>query len=397
MTISKQMRRYLDSGSLIRKLFEEGAAMRADGTNRPVYDFSLGNPSLAPPQQFDDALGRYVQNDARSLHGYMANAGLTETREAVARSLKNDHGLSFDASHVLMTVGAAGAVNVALKTLLNPGDEVLVCKPYFVEYEFYAENHGGKLITVPATRDFNLDIDAFAAAITPRTRVVIITNPNNPTGVMYPQETLNALGDVLRSKSAQLGQPIYLLDDAPYRKLVYDVPRCTSSFSAYEHTLMATSHSKDLSLPGERIGFLALSPKMTDCKMVAAGCAIASRILGFVNAPALMQYVAAALQDVTIDLDWYRRRRDRLFTSLTSYGYEMPHPDGAFYLFVKAPGGDDFKFVEGLKRRRVLTVPGSGFGTPGYFRIAYCVSDSIVEESLSYFKEAMDEVYRNSV
>ena len=392
MGISRQMQKYLAGGSLIRRLFEEGVAMQNDGTGLPVYDFSLGNPMLPPPDAFEEALAHYVGHRPSSPHGYMANAGLPETRSAVAASLSKDHPVQFEWQHILMTVGAAGAVNVALKTLLDAGDEVLVSAPYFVEYGYYVENHGGRLVKAPTCEDFNLDVAAIENALSDKTRVVLINNPNNPTGVMYPQETLNALGNVLRKASGRYGRPIYLLDDAPYRKLVYDVPVCTSAFAAYENTLMVTSHSKDLSLPGERVGFLAVSPRAAAAELILSGCALANRILGFVNAPALMQHVAASLQDVTVDLAWYRKRRDRLFRALTSYGYRMPYPDGAFYLFVKAPGEDDTRFVAHLKKQRVLTVPGSGFGMPGYFRIAYCVNENTIEGALQIFKEAIKNI-----
>ncbi|MBN2340151.1 MAG: pyridoxal phosphate-dependent aminotransferase [Deltaproteobacteria bacterium] len=388
MTISKKMQQYLTGGSLIRKLFEEGAAMTKDGSGKPVYDFSLGNPSLDPPVEFMHALRDYAASPPEHAHSYMANAGLPAAREAVASQLSTEHACSFSAANVLMTVGAAGAVNVALKALLDAGDEVVVSAPYFVEYGYYVENHGGRLVVVDSAPSFQLDVQAIVAAITDKTKIVLITNPNNPTGVMYTQESLNQLGDALAEASGRRGKPIYLLDDAPYRKLVYDVPRCTSSFDAYPYTLMATSHSKDLSLPGERIGFLALSPQIDDVDTLHAACAFSARILGFVNAPALMQYLTASLQKATIDLRRYRERRDRLYTALTAYGYQMPYPDGAFYLFPKVPNGTDFSFVDRLKRQRVLTVPGSGFGKPGYFRIAYCVSDVTIEGALKIFEEA---------
>lgn len=363
--------------------------MVSDGSGRPVYDFSLGNPTLSPPPEFDDLLRSYVAERPIGAHAYMHNAGYEETRAKVALSLTRDHQCAFTAEHILMTVGAAGAVNIALKALLDFGDEVIVSAPHFVEYGYYAANHGGELVTVNTTPQFDLDVSAIINAVTAKTKVVIITNPNNPTGKMYPQDTLNQLGAELRDASLQVGHPIYLLDDAPYRKLVYDVARCTSSFDAYEYTLMATSHSKDLSLPGERIGFLALSPKIENHKQLQRGCAFAARILGFINAPALMQRMAAELQEVTIDLNWYRKRRDRLVSALTSMGYDVPRPDGAFYLFPKVPFGTDYSFVDRLKKYRVLTVPGIGFGTPGYFRIAYCVSEITIEESLSFFEKAI--------
>lgn len=390
MTISKTVLKHLTSASWIRKLFEEGQQMMKDG-NGPVYDFSIGNPDLDPPRRFTEALRRYAGDDTHGRHKYMANPGYPETRTAVARSLDRTYGLPFKAEHVVMTVGAGGAINVALKTLLDPGDEVIVSKPFFVEYGFYIENHGGTMVTVPTRDDFDLDPEAISRAFTPKTRVVLINNPNNPTGVVYPQQTLNRLGEVLRQASAGRDRPIVLIDDAPYRKLVYDMDRCTSPFSAYEHTLMGTSHSKDLGVPGERIGFLAVSPRCDDAATVSAGAAFANRVLGFVNAPALMQRVVAEVQDELIDLDWYRRKRDRLVNELSRMGYQVPYPGGAFYVFPKAPGGDDLAFVERLKQRRVLVVPGSGFGSPGYFRIAYCTRDENIEGALPAFEAVLKD------
>ncbi len=389
MPIARRIAAYQEKGSWIRKLFEEGALMAADGSGRPVYDFSIGNPDLEPPAEFNAALREILDDPTPGTHKYMANVGYAETRGAVAASLAADYDLPFAAENVIMTVGAGGAINVALKALVDPGEEVLAVAPYFVEYRFYAENHGAQLVEAPSAPDFTLDIDAIEARITERTRVVVITNPNNPTGVLYPQENLDALGALLRRKSAQRDRPIFLLDDAPYRKLVFDVERCTSAFAAYENTLMGTSHSKDLGLPGERIGFLAISPRMGGWQKVAGAAAFTNRTLGFVNAPALMQRVAARLQNVTIDLDWYRSKRDLLYNSLTEMGYEMPYPGGAFYMFPRAPGGDDLAFINKLKELRVLVVPGSGFGTPGYFRISYCCAEEKIRGALPAFEQAI--------
>lgn len=388
MAISKRIDEHLIHASWIRKLFEEGQQMSQDGGG-PVYDFSLGNPELDPPKKLRVALQRILDETKSGLHRYMPNAGYPEARRSVASALAEETGLSFDTGHVLMTVGAAGALNVALKALCDPGDEVMAPAPYFVEYGFYAENHGAELKPVPSGTDFDLDPEAIAKRLNPKTRVILINNPNNPTGVVYSQETLNRLGAVLRDASARYGRPVYLLDDAPYRKLIYDMDRCPSVFLAYEHALMATSHSKDLAIPGERVGFLAISPRCPEGGRVADAAAFANRTLGFVNAPALMQRVVSELQDEVIDLDWYRRKRDRLVTALTDFGYRVPHPGGAFYLFPEAPGGDDIAFINKLKSLRVLTVPSSGFGVPGHFRIAYCVCDEVIEGALPLFEKVI--------
>ncbi len=370
-------------------MFEEGALLANDGSGKPVYDFSIGNPDLEPPPEFKKALRKIVDDDTPGQHKYMANIGFEATRAAVATDLCRDHDIPFTPQNIVMTVGAGGAVNVTLKALIDPGEEVIVNAPYFVEYKFYIENHGATMVVAETRTDFNLDLDDIAAKITDRTRAIIITNPNNPTGVMYPQETLDGLGDLLRAKSAEQDRPIFVIDDAPYRKLVYDAPKCTSPFKGYENTLVATSHSKDLGLPGERIGFLAVSPRIKGWERLAGATAFANRTLGFVNAPALMQRVVAQLQSVTIDLDWYRRKRDLLYKELTRMGYEVTYPDGAFYIFPKAPGGDDIAFIDKLKEKRVLVVPGTGFGRSGYFRISYCVMDDKIEGALPLFEAAI--------
>ncbi len=395
MPIANRIEAYMQKGSWIRRLFEEGAQMSSDGSGKPVYDFSIGNPDLEPPIEFTQALESEAAATTKGLHKYMANVGYLETRSAVADGLKDDYHLPFTADHIIMTVGAGGALNVTLKALIDPQDEVIAVAPYFVEYDFYVENHGGVLKVVKAAPNFNLDVKAIEEAITEKSRVVIITNPNNPTGVLYPQETLDKLGDMLRRKSEEFGCPIFLIDDAPYRKLVYDADKCTSAFNAYEYTIMGTSHSKDLGLPGERIGFVAVSPQIAEWKKVIDACAFTNRTLGFVNASATFQRIVAKLQKVTIDLDWYRSKRDLFYTELTKMGYEVPYPDGAFYMFPKAPNGDDLAFIEILKSKRVLVVPGSGFGTPGYFRISYCVSEDKINGSLQAFREAIAEVKKS--
>jgi aspartate aminotransferase len=391
MPIAKRIAAYQEKGSWIRKLFEEGALMAADGSGLPVYDFSIGNPDLEPPAEFHQALQEILADDTPGTHKYMANVGYLETRRAVADSLAADHDLPFQSESIIMTVGAGGAINVAFKALLDPGEEVIAVAPYFVEYRFYAENHGALLVEAKSTPDFLLDVADIESRITDKTRIVVVTNPNNPTGVLYPQENLDALGEMLRRKSEGRERPIFLIDDAPYRKLVFDVDRCTSTFQAYENTLMGTSHSKDLGLPGERIGFLAISPSMRGWQVVAGAAAFTNRTLGFVNAPALMQRVSAKLQNVTIDLDWYRTKRDLLYTSLTEMGYRMPYPGGAFYMFPEAPGGDDLAFINRLKELRVLVVPGSGFGSPGYFRISYCCHEDKIRGALPAFAQAFKD------
>jgi len=388
MPISKKVSSYLSQASWIRKLFEEGQQMRMDGKG-PVYDFSIGNPDLEPPRKFRDVLRRIAADETPGQHKYMSNVGYLETRKAVGVSLSEEVGLEFTPEQIIMTVGAGGAINAALKALIDPGDEVVTITPFFVEYKFYIDNHGGKMVLAKADAEFQLDPGAIDSVITNRTRVVLINNPNNPTGVVYSQKNLDDLGAMLEERSRGRDRPIILIDDAPYRKLFYDGDVCPSIFRSYPHSLMGTSHSKDLGLPGERIGFLAISPKCRNWSRVAEAAAFTNRTLGFVNAPGLMQRVVAELQGETIDLEWYRRKRDLLYNELTGMGYELPHPKGAFYAFPRAPNGDDLAFIDTLKTLRVLTVPGTGFGCPGYFRICYCVHDQIIEAALPLFEKAI--------
>jgi len=388
MAISRKISDFIGRASFIRKMFEEAARMRADGQG-PVYDFSLGNPDLEPPEAFRERLFAVVGDKSPGTHKYMANVGYESTRRAVAAALERELGLPFTADSVIMTVGAGGALNTVLKALLDDGDEVITPLPFFVEYGFYADNHGGALVKVPSRDDFQPDVEAIEAAITPQTKVLLTNSPHNPTGVVYSAEVLAALGDLLRRKSEELGHTIYWISDEPYRKLIYDIDRCPSLFEAYESSIMVTSHSKDLGLPGERIGYLAISPKADDPATLFGAMAFTNRTLGFVNAPALMQRVVEDLQEVTVDIEWYRRKRDLLYDSLTRFGYEVTKPEGAFYIFPKAPGGDDMSFVARMQEKRVLVVPGTGFGSPGYFRIAYCVDDSVIEGALPLFEEAL--------
>jgi aspartate aminotransferase len=388
MTISRRIAEHLKNASWIRKLFEEGQQMTKDGGG-PVFDFSIGNPTLEPPDELKRALEEIASEEIDGKHRYMPNAGYTRTREGVARGLTQETGIAFTSDHIVMTVGAAGAVNTALKALVDPGSQVIVTAPYFVEYGFYIENHGAEMVVADATSTFDLNPEAIGDRISDKTRVVLINNPNNPTGVVYRRENLRRLGEVLHRASRDHGRPIFLLDDAPYRKLVYDDTRCPDVFDAYDNALMATSHSKDLAIPGERIGYLAISPKCRDWDQVVEGATFANRTLGYVNAPALMQRVVAAVPDAVIDIDWYRKKRDRLIGALTAFGYRLPKPGGAFYLFPEAPGGDDIAFLRRLRAMRVLVVPSSGFGTPGHFRIAYCVDDDIIEGALPIFERAI--------
>jgi len=390
MTIAKNIETILEKSSWIRKMFEEGARLKAlHGADR-VYDFSLGNPNLEPPDEFQQALKNAVNTAVPGSHGYMPNSGYPHVCEAVAAYLAGEQSIRITGKEVIMTCGAAGALNVILKTILDPGDEVITPAPYFVEYNFYAANHGGALKTVPTRPDFTLDCDAIRAAIGAKTKAVLINSPNNPTGQIYSAESLAELGALLGEQSKKLGRTIYLISDEPYRKIVYDGAKVPSIFSCYPDSIMATSYSKDISVPGERIGFIAVSPDASSKKELMAGMALANRILGFVSAPALMQRAIATVQGISVDVSVYARKRDLLCDGLAACGYEFTKPAGAFYLFAKTPDPDDVKFVRMLQEELILAVPGSGFGGPGHFRIAYCVDDKTIRNAMPGFKKVMD-------
>jgi aspartate aminotransferase len=323
-------------------------------------------------------------------HGYMPNTGYPFVRRAVAEYLTQEQGVAVTENDVIMTCGASGALNIAMKTLLDPGDEVITPIPCFVEYGFYADNHGGVLKTVPTRSDFTLDLDAIGDAVTPKTKVILINSPNNPTGQIYSAESLERLGELLASKSKQIGRTLYLISDEPYRKIIFDGHTVPSIFSCYPDSILATSYSKDISIPGERIGFAALNPKATHAKIVMDGLALANRILGFVNAPALMQRIVACIQGTSVDISHYARKRDLLCQGLSDIGYDFITPRGTFYLFPRSPMADDVAFVSILQEERILVVPGSGFNGPGYFRIAFCVDDHVISGAMPGFKRAME-------
>jgi aspartate aminotransferase len=387
MPIGKKIEGFMEKSSWIRKMFEEGGRLKAEHGAENVFDFSLGNPNLEPPEQFHSVLRDLIEEPHPGLHGYMSNAGYLETRQAVADYLTEEQGVPVHPDLVVMTSGAGGALNVIFKAILDEGDEVLVPRPYFVEYGFYVDNHGGVLKQVETNEDFSLNIERIAEAITPKTRAIILNSPNNPTGRIYPEEAVRELGRLLEHKWAETGRIIFLVADEPYRKIVYGDMKVPSLMAAYPNTIVSTSYSKDLSLSGERIGFLAVSPKVPDIKRVMGALILANRILGFVNAPALMQRAIGRLQGVHVDLTLYRENRDLLLTSLRGSGFTVPEPDGAFYLFPRAPIEDDVQFVQELQERLILVVPGSGFGGPGHFRIAYCVSRQTVEGAIPIFQE----------
>lgn len=392
MSIARHINESIEKSSWIRKMFEEGIKLKARFGEDNVYDFSLGNPDLDPPEKFFQLLRGFAGNPVKGSHGYMPNAGFPAVRRAIAGKASKDQGLTIPPDNIVMTCGAAGGLNTVLKTILNPGDEVIISKPYFVEYNFYITNHNGVTKLAEGSPDFSLNIEAIRRAITDRTRAVLINSPNNPTGRVYPESQIRELAGVLNEYHKN-GQTIYLVSDEPYREIVYDNTPVPGILPHYSQSIIVYSYSKSLSIPGERIGYIAVSPMCDEISRLMAGLILCNRILGYVNAPALMQRIVAELTDVTVDITPYKKRRDILADGLKQAGYTFQLPEGAFYIFCKAPIEDDVAFVQHLQKYNILTVPGSGFGGPGHFRLAYCVPEGVIIRSIPKFKEAMDQLY----
>ena len=379
MAVSQKIRQFMAEGGWIRRVFEEGLALKAQIGAENVFDLSLGNPVIEPPAEFKNELRRLAEQPMAGMHRYMPNPGYMETRQAVADSLADETGLPFTGNEVIMTCGAAAAANVVLKTILNPGDEVIILAPYFFEYLYYIDNHDGVAVVVNTDEQFRLDIPAIEQAVTARTRAIIVNSPNNPSGVVYSAEEISGLAQLLERKQAEHGTEIFLISDEPYKRIIFDGMTFPQLVPAYDNSIIVTSHAKDLALPGERIGFIAINPNHRDKEELAGGFSFCNRTLGFVNAPALMQHVVRGLQGVSIDPDYYQKKRDFMYTALREMGYGTVKPEGAFYLYPKAPIEDDVAFTRDLLQWNVLVVPGRGFGTPGYFRISYCVEDWVLE------------------
>jgi aspartate aminotransferase len=391
MSISKKIKAGFAQSSMIRKMFEQGAILKKKYGADKVYDFSLGNPNVEPPESFKKELINAAAHDIPNKHGYMPQAGYHETRTAIARKINKTHGLKLDGNHVIMSCGAAGALNVILKSLLDPGDEVIVPVPFFMEYSSYIDNFCGVIRKVQTQKDFSLDVAAIAEAINDKTKAVLINTPNNPTGKVYTQKNISDLARLLDEKNIELQKIIYLITDEPYAEIVYDGVTVPSIIKAYQHSIVAYSYSKTLSLPGERIGYIAVNPDIAEADDLLNALILCTRTLGFVNAPAHMQRIIAKLQDVKVDVEVYKRKRDLLCSGLEKAGYKFEKPMGAFYLFPESPIPDDEEFVKMLMKRNILAVPGSAFGTPGYFRIAYCVDDATIINSIAGFAEAIKE------
>jgi len=384
----------MELGSWIRRMFDEGTAMKKKFGAENVFDLSLGNPIMEPPPEFKRELKRLAENPFPRMHGYMEHAGYPETRAAVAEQLTKETGIKLTEKDIIMSVGAAGAINVALKTILDPGDEVILFLPWFVDYFNYVENHNGVVKLVPTDEHFLPRLDELEKSIGPRTKAVLINSPNNPTGVVYSEDLIRRMGEILRKKEAEYGTEIFIVSDEPYKKIIYDGLKYPSPLNFHRHSIIATSHSKDLSLPGERIGFIALHPESSHHDEMITGFVFCTRVLGFINAPAFMQNVVRHLQDVTIPVSEYQRHRDFIYDNLVRMGYKVNKPQGAFYIFPRCPIEDDVAFVHELQQEHhVLTVPGVAFGMPGYFRLVYCVDDRTLECSMPGL-EALAKKYK---
>lgn len=389
MAVSEKMKLFAAKSSWIRKMFEEGARMKAAHGATNVCDFSLGNPDAPPPAQYNEVIQEIIKDTSPGVHSYMPNGGYPWVREAIAGRMSAEQQIAISNGDMLMTCGAAGGLNIVLKAILNPGDEVIILAPYFVEYGFYIDNHGGVAKVVNTDEEFNLDLEAIEAAISEKTKAIIINSPNNPCGQVYSAEALWALGELLTLANDRLDSTIYLIADEPYRKIIYDGHEVPSIFTAYRNSIVVSSYSKDLSLPGERIGYLAVHPEIDEKASLLDALTLANRILGFVNAPALMQRVVAELQDASVDISLYAKRKELICTILSDAGYDFTPPKGAFYVFPKTPLADDVRFVALLLEEKILTVPGIGFGSPGHMRIAFCVPDEVIARSAEGFKRAI--------
>ena len=392
--IAKKMVGYVQGSSVIRAMFEEGKRLAAIHGPENVYDFSLGNPNVAPPESVKQAMLDILHEENPSqIHGYMNNSGYEDVRGTIAASINRRFGTAYTEKNLVMTVGAAGGLNVILKTLMDPGDQVIAFAPYFGEYRSYAANYDADLVVIsPNTMDFQPNLDEFEEKITGRTKAVIINSPNNPTGVVYTEETLKQLAMILETKQREFGTSIFLLADEPYRELVYDGIQVPYVPHFYRNTIVAYSYSKSLSLPGERIGYLVIPSEVDAFEDMISAANVATRILGFVNAPSLLQRTVARCVDAEVDVEVYNRNREDLYQGLIEAGYEVIKPEGAFYMFVKSPITDDVAFCAMAKKYNLLLVPGSAFACPGYVRIAYCVAHSTILGAVPKFKELMEEV-----
>lgn len=389
MAVARGVAEGMAEGSWIRRMFELGAALKRERGEENVYDLSLGNPVAEPPPEFFAALREMADAPPPGAHRYMPNAGYPETRQAVADALAGETGLPYEGRHVMMSVGAAGALNVAIHALCDPGDEVVIFAPYFAEYLFYARNHGAVPVVVGCDEEFTPDLADLERKLTPRSKVVLLNSPNNPTGAVYSAAFVADLADLLRRRSAELGAEVHLVSDEPYRRVIYDGLAYPFPQLHYERTITATSHAKDLALPGDRIGYLAVHPDCPDAAGLMDAFIFCNRVLGFVNAPAIMQRLVEKLQGASVDVGEYQAKRGYLCGALTDAGYRVRKPEGAFYAFPQSPVPDEMALVEALQAEGVLVVPGRGFGMPGRFRVSYCVERATLEGAAPGFRAAM--------
>ena len=389
MAVAERIRKMTEASSWVRRMFEEAAQLKRELGEDKVCDFTLGNPIEEPPPSFKEGLKKLASDPLPGMHRYMPNSGYPETRAFIAEQLRQETGLPFTEDHIVMSVGAAGGLNVLLKAILNEWEKVIVPSPYFVEFQFYIANHGGRIVLVDTRDDFSLDVEAIARAIDEETRAILINSPNNPTGVVYSEEELRELGEVLKEKNRGREKPLYLISDDTYKTLVYNGRPPLNVFNFYEATVSVFSYSKSLNIPGERIGYVAVNPLFSGARELIDALIFTTRILGFVNAPALMQRLIPLAGYDQVEIKNYQRKRDLLYEALTEFGYEVVKPGGAFYMFPKTPIEDDMAFVADLQRNfHILTVPGRGFGRGGHFRISYCVEMEVIERSLEGFREA---------
>ncbi len=385
--ISKYINQAMTQSSWIRRLFEAGKEMKQAYGADNVFDLSIGNPILEPPMEFFKVFQKIATNTSSGRHRYMSNAGFEDVREKVALYLRQKHYFDATMKHIVMSCGAGGAINVILKTIIDPNDEVIILAPYFSEYIFYIHNQQGKVVVAETDDQFRLDINELERKISPRTKALIINSPNNPTGRVYDKNSLMDLAMLLKDRQNKYRKEIYVISDEPYREIVYDGIKATSIVSLYENSFMAYSWSKSLAVPGDRIGYIAVHPAMHDVNKVIDGLVFSTRILGFINASAVMQLAVGELLHATIKVNYYETKRNYIYKRLTDAGFEVFKPEGTFYMFPKAPGGDDLAFIQRAKERRTLVVPGVGFGRPGYFRISFCVDDRTIEKGLDQLIE----------
>lgn len=385
--ISKKVVDSLEKASWVRAMFDKGIKLRQIHGDENVFDFSLGNPDPEPPDLVKEALKNIVSEDRKGIHRYMSNAGFTDVREKIAKKTNNETGLSLTLDNIIMTCGAAGGLNVVFKTLLDPGDEVIILAPFFGEYNFYIDNHCGIPVIIPPVKgSFEPDLELFESKITKKTKALIINSPNNPSGYIYSEETLKKISDIIASKEKEFNSTIYVVSDEPYNRLVYDDAHVPSILKIFKNSFVVNSFSKSLSLPGERIGYIAVNPDIENIETVINSLIFSNRILGFVNAPAMFQKVISHSLDAKVDVEMYKARRDRLYEIVTQCGFSCIKPQGAFYLFPQSPVENDVEFVEHALKYNLLLVPGTGFGCPGYFRLTYCVSIETIENSYPAFK-----------